>query len=39
MNLKVLILGVNGFIGNILRGWDIRLVDGGSQRRSFTCID
>ncbi|HKQ31255.1 MAG TPA: bifunctional UDP-4-keto-pentose/UDP-xylose synthase [Burkholderiales bacterium] len=27
------------FIGNILRGQDIRLVDGGSQRRSFTYID
>lgn len=27
------------FIGNILRGKDILLVDGGSQRRSFTDID
>jgi nucleoside-diphosphate-sugar epimerase len=27
------------FIGNILRGKDIHLVDGGSQRRSFTYID
>jgi nucleoside-diphosphate-sugar epimerase len=27
------------FIGNILRGEDIRLVDGGTQRRSFTYID
>ena len=27
------------FVGNILRGEDIRLVDGGSQRRSFTYID
>lgn len=27
------------FIGNILRGKDIQLVDGGSQRRSFTYID
>lgn len=27
------------FIGNILRGNDIQLVDGGSQRRSFTYID
>lgn len=27
------------FIGNILRGQDIRLVDGGQQRRSFTYID
>lgn len=27
------------FIGNILRGQDIRLVDGGTQRRSFTYID
>jgi nucleoside-diphosphate-sugar epimerase len=27
------------FIGNILRGRDIQLVDGGSQRRSFTYID
>jgi nucleoside-diphosphate-sugar epimerase len=27
------------FIGNILRGQDIRLVDGGAQRRSFTYID
>jgi len=27
------------FIGNILRGTDIRLVDGGAQRRSFTYID
>ncbi|MDA8421475.1 MAG: bifunctional UDP-4-keto-pentose/UDP-xylose synthase [Pseudomonadota bacterium] len=27
------------FIGNILRGKDIRLVDGGEQRRSFTYID
>ena len=27
------------FIGNILRGQDIRLVDGGMQRRSFTYID
>jgi nucleoside-diphosphate-sugar epimerase len=27
------------FIGNILRGRDIQLVDGGSQRRSFTFID
>ncbi len=27
------------FIGNILRGQDIRLVDGGEQRRSFTYID
>ncbi len=27
------------FIGNILRGKDILLVDGGSQRRSFTYID
>ncbi len=27
------------FIGNILRGADIQLVDGGSQRRSFTYID
>jgi nucleoside-diphosphate-sugar epimerase len=27
------------FIGNVLRGEDIRLVDGGSQRRSFTYID
>jgi len=27
------------FIGNILRGKDIQLVDGGKQRRSFTYID
>lgn len=27
------------FIGNILRGRDILLVDGGAQRRSFTYID
>jgi nucleoside-diphosphate-sugar epimerase len=27
------------FIGNILRGSDIQLVDGGTQRRSFTYID
>jgi nucleoside-diphosphate-sugar epimerase len=27
------------FIGNILRGKDIQLVDGGTQRRSFTYID
>ncbi len=27
------------FIGNILRGQDIKLVDGGKQRRSFTYID
>ncbi|MDH4162018.1 MAG: bifunctional UDP-4-keto-pentose/UDP-xylose synthase [Nitrospirota bacterium] len=27
------------FIGNILRGKDIQLVDGGGQRRSFTYID
>jgi len=27
------------FIGNILRGQEIRLVDGGAQRRSFTFID
>jgi nucleoside-diphosphate-sugar epimerase len=27
------------FIGNILRGRDILLVDGGGQRRSFTYID
>ena len=27
------------FIGNILRGRDIQLVDGGNQRRSFTYID
>ena len=27
------------FIGNILRGKDIQLVDGGEQRRSFTFID
>jgi nucleoside-diphosphate-sugar epimerase len=27
------------FIGNILRGRDIQLVDGGEQRRSFTYID
>lgn len=27
------------FIGNILRGEDILLVDGGSQQRSFTYID
>jgi nucleoside-diphosphate-sugar epimerase len=27
------------FIGNILRGKDILLVDGGAQRRSFTYID
>jgi nucleoside-diphosphate-sugar epimerase len=27
------------FIGNILRGRDIMLVDGGTQRRSFTYID
>jgi len=27
------------FIGNILRGKDILLVDGGSQRRSFTYIE
>jgi nucleoside-diphosphate-sugar epimerase len=27
------------FVGNIMRGEDIRLVDGGSQRRSFTYID
>ncbi len=27
------------FIGNILRGQDIHLVDGGTQRRSFTYID
>ena len=27
------------FIGNILRGRDIQLVDGGVQRRSFTYID
>ena len=27
------------FLGNILRGKDIQLVDGGTQRRSFTYID
>jgi len=27
------------FIGNILRGKNIQLVDGGAQRRSFTYID
>lgn len=27
------------FIGNIIRGRDIQLVDGGLQRRCFTCID
>ncbi|HLQ27128.1 MAG TPA: bifunctional UDP-4-keto-pentose/UDP-xylose synthase [Acidiferrobacterales bacterium] len=27
------------FVGNILRGKDIQLVDGGAQRRSFTYID
>ena len=27
------------FIGNILRGKEIQLVDGGAQRRSFTYID
>lgn len=27
------------FIGNIIRGEDIKLVDGGMQRRSFTDID
>ncbi len=27
------------FIGNVLRGKDIQLVDGGQQRRSFTYID
>ncbi len=27
------------FIGNVLRGRDIHLVDGGMQRRSFTYID
>ncbi len=27
------------FLGNILRGTDIQLVDGGNQRRSFTYID
>jgi len=27
------------FLGNILRGKDIQLVDGGAQRRSFTYID
>jgi len=27
------------FIGNILHGKDIKLVDGGAQRRSFTYID
>jgi len=27
------------FIGNILRGRDILIVDGGAQRRSFTYID
>jgi nucleoside-diphosphate-sugar epimerase len=27
------------FIGNILRGQEIRLVDGGAQRRSFTYIE
>ncbi|AWP22116.1 bifunctional UDP-4-keto-pentose/UDP-xylose synthase [Acidiferrobacter sp. SPIII_3] len=27
------------FLGNILRGKDIQLVDGGNQRRSFTYID
>jgi len=27
------------FIGNILRGQNIQLVDGGAQRRSFTYID
>ncbi|MBI3392097.1 MAG: bifunctional UDP-4-keto-pentose/UDP-xylose synthase [Nitrospirae bacterium] len=30
---------VTQFIGNILRGKDILLVDGGAQRRSFTYID
>lgn len=30
---------VTQFIGNILRGQDISLVDGGKQRRSFTDID
>jgi len=30
---------VTQFIGNILRGNDIQLVDGGAQRRSFTYID
>ncbi len=27
------------FIGNVLRGMNIQLVDGGAQRRSFTYID
>jgi len=30
---------VTTFVGNILRGEDIELVDGGEQKRSFTYID
>lgn len=30
---------VTQFLGNILRGVPISLVDGGAQRRCFTCVD
>lgn len=30
---------ITQFLGNILRGEDLRLVDGGTQRRSFTHVD
>lgn len=30
---------VTQFLGQILRGEDIQLVDGGLQRRCFTCVD
>jgi nucleoside-diphosphate-sugar epimerase len=30
---------ITQFLGNILRGEDLHLVDGGSQRRSFTHVD
>lgn len=30
---------VTQFLGQILRGEDIQLVDGGAQRRCFTCVD
>src|SRR3982750_3267454 len=31
--------GVTPFLGHILRGEDIKLVDGGTQKRAFTYID
>lgn len=30
---------VSQFLGHIVRGEPIRLVDGGGQRRTFTCVD